>query len=302
MVILRARVSHAAASEFLPVFGIFVNAVHLFFKELWIGGAVAVAAFVFAFRTTGDGARKSLAGRFGRLAAVACAVGGPTGAYIVWMHLKSFANLQSDWGDRFFVLSVLAAFLIVARIATTVATRTYPQYIARTFAAEGGIALAVLFVSSMLIITTPPLDRPGIFELSRSADTAHIALSHDTRDAANFHIDVHDKRKVTELIVSLTNPDENIGPLVPPVDTLGYNSFAIPALSFAPPGNWTVQVAARREGAYDANASFSLRYPDDIPATSRTKRPFGLFDGAVVAAGITALIGSRLLWRWAVVV
>ena len=44
----RARVSHAAASTFEPVFGVAMNFIHLLFKDVWIGGIIALVVLLSA--------------------------------------------------------------------------------------------------------------------------------------------------------------------------------------------------------------------------------------------------------------
>jgi copper transport protein len=49
MILLRARVSHAAASVFLPNFSILVNALHLLAKEFWIGCLIALTVVLMPY-------------------------------------------------------------------------------------------------------------------------------------------------------------------------------------------------------------------------------------------------------------
>ena len=114
----RARVSHAAASNFAPAFGVSMNFIHLFFKDVWIGGIIALVALLSPL------IRKSSEPRiaafaltaFSKITSVALGVAGIAGVYVVWLHLKSFSYLiTTDWGKVFAVLSVFAAFLLLLR-------------------------------------------------------------------------------------------------------------------------------------------------------------------------------------------
>ncbi len=108
----RARISHAAASSFAPAFGVFMNFVHLLFKEAWIGGIIALVALVSPLIGHWRDARIAAFAftAFAKIASVSLGVAGVTGAYIVWLHLKSVSYvLTTDWGKRFVVLSVFAA-------------------------------------------------------------------------------------------------------------------------------------------------------------------------------------------------
>ena len=42
----RARVSHAAAATFAPAFGVLMNFIHLLFKDVWIGGIIALVVLL----------------------------------------------------------------------------------------------------------------------------------------------------------------------------------------------------------------------------------------------------------------
>jgi len=168
MVILRARVSHAAASLFLPTFSIGMNAVHLLFKDVWIGGLVV---FFLATPKTLSSLR-----RFSRLLMVSLAIGGASGMYIVWLHLKDPLNLfTTHWGGHAIALGSFALLLLTLRlyqhhvtyrsllkVENETATATHQEEAAMfpaVLLSEMLTGLAVLLFSSMLIITTPPLPR-----------------------------------------------------------------------------------------------------------------------------------------------
>ena len=111
----RARVSHAAASTFAPAFGVLMNFVHLFFKDAWIGGIIALVVLLSPLIRKSRNLRMAAFAltAFSRIASVALGIAGVTGVYVVWLHLKSFSYvLTTDWGKRFAVLSVFAAFLL----------------------------------------------------------------------------------------------------------------------------------------------------------------------------------------------
>ncbi len=116
--LLRARISHAAASSFAPALGVAMNFIHLFFKDAWTGGIIAlVVIFSPLVKKSRDARVAGLAlTSFSRIASVAFGVAGVTGVYVVWLHLKSFSYvLTTDWGKRFAVLSIFAALLLLLR-------------------------------------------------------------------------------------------------------------------------------------------------------------------------------------------
>ncbi len=115
----RARVSHAAASTFAPAFGVLMNFVHLFFKDVWIGGIIALVALLSPLIRKSRNLRFAAFAltAFSRIASIALGIAGVTGVYVVWLHLKSFSYvLTTDWGKRFAILSVFAAFLLLLRL------------------------------------------------------------------------------------------------------------------------------------------------------------------------------------------
>lgn len=266
-IVMRARVSHAAASLFLPEFSIFVNAVHLFFKELWAG---LLAAVVFAFVPHAP----ALMGRLSRLLAGAFAGVGVTGAYIVWLHLKDPAYLwESEWGSRFIVLFIFAGALVLMRLYHHFTGARALARSGATLAFEWLMAVAVIFVSSLLIITTPP-HPPEHFTFEKRAHSqgAQIVLSVHPFDPAQFLITVTDSTTRTEIplkgmTIALTNAEKSIGPIVAQVKKRFEGGYAFSRSELAPPGTWEVAVAAQRESAYDAVASFSVAYPDEVVST-----------------------------------
>src|SRR5205085_2501451 len=54
---------------------------------------------------------------FNRLATYAFLVGGVSGTYIIWLHLKGFEHVATtDWGVLFLELSLLAGLLFLLRV------------------------------------------------------------------------------------------------------------------------------------------------------------------------------------------
>ena len=153
-----------------------MNFVHLFFKDVWIGGIIALVVLLSPLIGNSRNARATAFAltAFSRIASVAFGIAGVTGVYVVWLHLKSFSYvLTTDWGKRFAVLSAFAAFLLALRFFAQLygepkivdAIRKSDEtrflrlfsWLGFTLPAEMGIGIAILAVTSLLIITTPPL-------------------------------------------------------------------------------------------------------------------------------------------------
>jgi methionine-rich copper-binding protein CopC/putative copper export protein len=319
----RARISHAAASSFAPAFGVFMNFVHLLFKEAWIGGIIALVALVsplighwrdariaaFAFTT------------FGKVASVSLGVAGVTGAYIVWLHLKSVSYvLTTDWGKRFVVLSVFAAFLLALRmfhqlycdpaLVASIRTRDDRQrsrvfsWLGFTMPAEVAIGLVILAVTSLLIITTPPLVPHYSFLRSSESQGMTISLEQHPYERGKLLVVAEGAKDnsadVAKMVVTLTNRAAGIGPIAAPLDERFAGGYVFDQKLLAPAGTWTIDVTAQRAGAYDASASFNVNYPGDIAESDAhtQDRSFGWFGAAIAGIALLAFAASLVLyWR-----
>ena len=141
----RVLSSHAAASHFHPHISVFINFIHLVFKDLWVGGVIVLALT----------ARKMLELRtkFSKLISWALVLGGSSGAYVVWLHLKRLGNiLTTPWGHWLIVLSVLGGALLVLHIY-----QIWKGPRRSVLIAEAIVGAALLLATSRIIITSPPL-------------------------------------------------------------------------------------------------------------------------------------------------
>ncbi len=164
----QARLSHAAASDFLPEFSVLVNMIHLMGKGLWVG-SILVLFFVFLPAFIHEDASEQLLKRLytclGKLIAAALILGAPSGIWIVWLHLKSPTNLfTTDWGKVLLILLGFASLLFVLRMCSFFIFERMKRcnLCVRSFTVlEVLAALAVSFFSALMIITTPPLPADG---------------------------------------------------------------------------------------------------------------------------------------------
>ena len=319
----RARVSHAAASTFAPAFGVLMNFVHLFFKDVWIGGIIALVLLFSPLVGNSRNARATAFAltAFSRIASVAFGIAGVTGVYVVWLHLKSFSYvLTTDWGKRFAVLSAFAAFLLALRLfaqfydepqivdairkSDTTRYSRLLSWLGFTLSAEMTIGIVILAVTSLLIITTPPL--APHYSFARSAVSQGIALSlrEQPSESGKFLVTAEDPLTKTavdvkNMDVTLTNRAAGVGPIAASVDKRFAGGFVFEKNLLTPPGNWSVDVAAQRPGAYDATASFSLDYPKEVRESDAhsTDRSFGSFEVIHLIAALVILAAAILLYR-----
>lgn len=308
-VFARARVSHAAASHVLPGLSVAVNALHLLAKAAWIGGAAVLAFAVLPGRARmGEVMRASA--RWGRVAAAMLAATGVTGAYVTWLHLKDFGNvLTSDWGGLFLVLAVSGAAAAVVRFHLTFsveprAGRGHDVDPSWHVLAEAFLGAVMLFATSQLIITTPPLDARPYVSRSVVSEGVRLSLEAVPTDDGALLLSADDpsgapSRDAVEAIVTATRRDVGIGPIVIPASLRRPGLFAIDRGELSPPGPWSLDVTVRRAGHYDATGTFAIDTPGDIDAgrAANERRRFGDFEAWMIAAALLSIAAGAALHR-----
>jgi copper transport protein len=311
--LFRAQVSHAAASEFLPQLSIFVNFVHLIFKDLWIGGLVVfVAAYVPVLQKSSRMVEGLAA--FSRLVILSMIVGGLSGLYILWLHLKSPANLfTTHWGGYFMLLAGYAIILLTIRLYEELVVflalaKTDER--SKDIAAGAGVLLlmetitgiAILFFSSILIITTPPLSPQSYFSEHVSTPEAIITFGEHPYEESQFLVTVDRTKAMTGgiLTITLENKEKNIGPIIATTEQRSEHGYVFPKSTLSPPGLWTVSVTEQKPEAFDAVASFTVNYPFDIDTVHAfdEKRSIGGFEiGLIVIAFLIVTLTAYLYRR-----
>ncbi len=315
----RARVSHAAASNFYPNFSIAINFIHLYFKDLWIGGILALLILFSPIIKQLQNVRLTtfVLTSFSKITSVSLGVAGVTGVYVIWLHLKGFDNvLTTDWGQKFIILSVFAAGLFITRMlhqlwiepkvvrAISSHLKTSLDWIPITFAFEAGAGVFVLLVTSILIITTPPIAPHYDFIRQTESQGAKITLTQDPYESAKFLVtaeSLHPKRdSVSNLIVTLTNHDRNIGPISAVLEQRFWDGYVFDENQLSPPGNWQIDITAQSQGSYDAVASFNVNYPDEInfAKAHAQDRIFDSFAVLSILVGLVILIFAVFLYRF----
>lgn len=275
----QARLSHAAASHILPTFSVFMNIPHLIGKGLWIGGLLALV-FVFfpALKDLSNQypdnvpvARRNVRRTFGFAVALAALLAGPSGAWIVWLHLKGVHNIPtSPWGGVFVYLLLFAALLGLLRFMSLYILERTPRCLncERSFLTlESLVGLAVSFFSALIIITSPPLTYAPLYTAtsSQGGNTVHLADPGLGQQMLHIFAVGADGGLIAGATstVTLTNRVVGIGPIVVhPRERNGM--YELPTSLFSPPGSWEIGVTLARESAYDVNGKFTLDYPTEI--------------------------------------
>ena len=319
----RARVSHAAAATFAPGFGVVMNFIHLSFKDAWIGGIIALVVLLSPLIRTSRNLRVAAYAltAFSRIASIAMGIAGVTGAYVVWLHLKSSSYvLTTDWGKRFAVLSAFAACLLLLRLFhqlyveprivnaikqndETRLPRIFSS-LGFTLPAEMAIGLSVLAVTALLIITTPPLAPHYGFARSAISQGVALSLTEQPHESGSFLVTAEDPLKsvgvdVKHLVVTLTNQAAGIGPIVAPVEERFVGGYVFGEDLLAPAGTWTIDVTAQRAGTYDAAASFKVNYPGEIAESHAhaQDRTLGSFELINILVALMIVAASVILFR-----
>jgi methionine-rich copper-binding protein CopC/putative copper export protein len=323
LALLRARLSHAAADSFHPHFSIFVNFLHMLGKGFLVGAPMVVAvAFAPALKRCGlPRSTAEIVSGFSRLAALALALAGATGAYIIWLHLKGFENLlTTQWGTRLlFLLASFSALLLIRMYHHFFADKDARDFVETEdpkkdchrhfFFAEAALGAVVSFFSALIIITTPPLT-VGPFALVSENNGATVTLSEYKHDAMmmdgmdmggekSFLLSVNSKdgtaTDVKNFSVTLTNEKLGIGPILVEGHTMG-NTFMFSERNLSPTGRWNISVQAEREYEYDAVGEFQILYPDDL-IDPKIPRRFETFEKCLVAISFGIMLFSLFLLR-----
>ncbi len=310
---LRACISHAATSEFYPQLSILINAIHLLFKELWIGTlAVLIGVLnpiIRKLRGADILAFSSI--RFSQIANISIAIAGATGAYIVWLHLKSFENIFTTiWGATFVLLSVIAFLFVAMRVYHQLivdrqlakikeySAGTQNEILLRLGASlplELALGILILSITSNLIITTPPLIGDAYAQSVIHQGVA-VALSQDRseRNILDINFSGTKEDSITSIEVTAFNSTEGIGDLaIPPVRRFK-NAYAISENALQPNGDWRIHVVGHRAHSYDVTVDFVIN-PMYAKAFS-TQRHWNIFSLLSLIAVIALPLVSCVLY------
>lgn len=309
---LRASLSHAAASLVLPELSIAMNAVHLLAKDLWIGGVIVfVAAYLPSLagtRSLKETAQTHL--RVAKLFNLCLLIGGVTGCYIVWLHLKDFSNIRAThWGMHFVTLTTFAAVLLSCRlyhlfIVLPAAKRLGGKHTDEdldtvstagiTLSFEALTGLGVLLFSSILIITTPPLLAEQKLNASLQSGDTTVRLSNYNFDPSALLISFenpdasHPVDTVTVTVWKVANSRNYSEPIVVPTEKIFDGGYLLRTKYFLSDGSWAVTITGQRKNAYDAIASLPVTVPDDIaPGHGRF---FGPFERSMLLTALAIII------------
>jgi copper transport protein len=286
----RAKISHAASNPFHPGFSIFINFFHLIEKDVWAGIVGILATLALLPR-----ARQfliALLPRAFQMLAVDFALVSVTATYIVWLHLKTFANLfTTDWGSAFLELLLVAVFLVGMRLYHVLARLYRPRMFARllpvSLAAEFAFAVLVVYCSSVVIITSPPLSQPvtKIF----SAYDQGIAITLERDNAEDGMLLLSDSGGKGAGVPVITVQGGSASPLSINLSQRFLGGYVFPEALLPTQGSYQVAITVPQSGAYDAHANFAIQAGDFDPKPGwEAQRPLDSFSIIMMVIALAA--------------
>lgn len=294
----RAKISHATANPFHPEFSITINFFHLIEKDVWAGilGALVMLAVIPRTRSfliaLLPRASRMLALDFGAVSVTAC--------YIVWLHLKSFSNLFStEWGGVFLELLLIAVLMVGMRfyhvLARFFTPRVFARFLAPTLAVEFAFAMLVVYCSSVVIITSPPLTQPHTTTFSARDQGVSIVLQRDLSEEGMLMLVVAGGKSLQEPTV--TSKGDNSSEVTIQLKKRFEGGYVFPQALLTQGGVITTSITVPQAGAYDAHATFLVDASDfTVPVDYEAKRPLDGFTIVLLILGVAASAAAGLLW------
>lgn len=113
------------------------------------------------------------------------------------------------------------------------------------------------------MILTGQQNNGNIFSESSTVDNVNVTLKITPFYVGQntFNVTLTDQSgtfptNIRNVILSFTNQDVGIGPIVATLNKTGEGKFAAQGNYLSQPGNWDIKVTAQRSGAYDLNHTF----------------------------------------------
>ncbi len=312
---MRAQVSHAAASEVLPGISIFVNFIHILFKELWIGGLVVYVTLFIPLLDSIQHVQNKVKTMltFSRILMIAFLGGGITGVFVTWLHLKDPYNIPlTHWGMYFLSLMTFAVIFLLLRLfqqlliepalvrgdKASEEDHELTRAMGTVLFIEMWVGLGVLFLSSVLLMTTPPLGQWNFWQQRTENQGVTVTLEEDPYDMSTFLLTFAESAvPIDEPVVTLSNREKGIGPIVAKTTKSFENGFALSKSQLSPPGDWKIDVTGKRSSRYDVVGSFDVSYPQAIDAEHQKKVVFNAFAFVHIGLAFLLLVIFVLLWR-----
>lgn len=296
----RAKVSHATANPFFPELSVTVNFLHLIGKDLW-AGLIGVLSILYLSRVVRPLMTEILQKSFGLLSII-FGIAGASATYIVWLHLKDFGNITTTlWGERFILLlgsAVLAFALLVYHI---VGNKIRPDFVSRylpyTLPGEFAAGALVVFFSSLMIITSPPIEEMHAKVFTTESNGLTITLERSRFEDGKALLSITGG-KDGEVIQDPTVMLGTEGGLVLDTERRFNGGYVFPLSVFMSGMSHPLEITVPQNGAYDARASFSVNRAELDPGESGSGRRFDVFTLVMIAIGLASVAFAFLMHRF----
>lgn len=281
-IVLRASASHAAASTTLTLFSVAINSLHLFAKEAWVGTVLLFSLHPSLWATYKEQRKRT---------ALFLAIGGVTGAYIVWLHLKDVLNTQhTEWGSWFALLLLCSMAFLGAHLLGARRAQTQLLY------GEAILGSIVLFLSAMLATTTPPTAPHAPTIDTQTSNGITITLKERT-DAQNDYVVIltGETEGAKEPFITLENSTTSDEPTPLALERVSEYGYAFKKALTGTSEGKRLRVQVPQEKNYDASAVFTLSSSETHTTTTRTKT----LTIAVIITSIAIIALAFALYRTA---
>lgn len=258
---------------------------------VWVGSILAFALAylpLLASESALLSLRAPLRLILGRIFAWSLLAFGVSGAWSVWVHLKSLENLTTTlWGSAFITLLLFVGCMFKLHFLSLSVLERMKRCIHCEWAyalLESGVGLCVLFCIALMSVTPSPVYNSNLWSVTRMDASRMITVADLGGGEGALRLLAYDAKGVpisTSLpTVLFDNAKEGIGPLVIPVKDRGEGNYDIPEVLLTPRGEWRIAITFKQQSAYDINATIGIDYPHDIDSArdyARTSR-FGIFE------------------------
>lgn len=329
---LTTLTSHSAAVASPPLWPFVADFAHLIATSVWVGGLVSLAVIVprVARRAAEDDRAwlwLKVVVYFSTVAALALGVILITGTYLSFLHVGSWSALITTAYGRalLFKLALAAAAMLAGAFNLLVIKPRLDRAIdepaigprvqrrfRRTVAVEALFGALVLAAAGVLTdlprsIDPQPVTAAAPLTLTTRADNLDVALTIDpARSGASKYVVRADENgqpigAAANVSLRFTYLTRGLGTQQAAAAPDGDGAYTANGAYLSLPGEWQIEVAVRRPGAFDAFAAYRVKIDLDgriVPAGEE-----GLFDQLVrwlsiygLAFGGVVAIGLGLIW------
>lgn len=293
----RAKVSHATANLFFPEVSVAINFAHLIGKGLW-EGLLGGLSLIYLSRTLRPLLPQILTKTFALLS-LSFGIVGASAAYIVWLHLKDFQNITSTlWGQRFLPLAAVAILAFLMLAYHVIANRRHGDFVNKfmpyTLPAEFAVGILIVFFSSLMIITSPPIEKSHSKVFETESNGLTITIEKAPYEDGMVLLSVGGNESTQDPIVIIGGE----GGLIVDLQRRFAGGYVFPSTILSTTEAKPLHISVSQEGGYDAQANFLIERDDVDPAPVKGHgRTLDLFTTVMILIGLSSVVASIILYR-----